>query len=184
MVEANLSQRVLETARLRLEPLISSHASAVYEHLLDQRLYQFIPRTPPSSLQALEDRYSTLSSRVSPDEQEIWLNWAMRLHTTDTYVGLLEATVEASMAKLAYLTFPSFWRQGYAKEGCHCLLEHLFNDWGVMSIMADVDTRNVASIQLLEALGFERIMTRPNADFFKGSASHEYQYRLQKSDIS
>ena len=181
MAEANLPQQILESARLRLEPLTLSHAWVVYEHLLDQRLYQFIPCDPPLSLQALENRYSALSSRVSPNEQETWLNWAMRLHTTDTYVGLLEAMLEARTAKLAYLTFPSFWRQGYAKEGCHCLLTHLFNDWGITSITADVDTRNVASIQLLKTFGFERIATRTNADFFKGSASHEYQYRLQKS---
>ena len=95
------------------------------------------------------------------------------------YVGTLQGTVYAdATAYLAYILFPAFWRQGYAREGCRRILELLFEDYQVHNIVAEIDTRNVASIKLIESLGFQRVATKLNADFFKGSTSHEYRYKL------
>lgn len=60
----------------------------------------------------------------------------------------------------------------------------LRKDYGVAEITAEVDTRNRSSFQLLERLGFMRLDIREGADFFKGSSSDEYVYRLivQSSD--
>jgi RimJ/RimL family protein N-acetyltransferase len=79
------------------------------------------------------------------------------------------------------MIFPLFWQQGYAKEGCGCLLNHLFKDYGVSVVSAEIDTRNIASISLVEALGFKRMSTQANADFFKGAVSHEYRYECVSS---
>ncbi len=183
----------LKTSRLLLEPLVASHAVHIYRQLQDERLYQFIPQEPPTSLQLLETRYSALSSRLSPDRQQAWLNWAVSLRA-GRYIGTLEATVYANrtaaiaqgaVAKpIAYMIFPSFWRQGYAKEGCLQLLNHLFNDYQVNLVAAEIDTRNVASIELIKSLGFKRVSTKENADFFKGCVSHEYRYECMSSFTS
>ncbi|WP_414580822.1 GNAT family N-acetyltransferase [Scytonema sp. PCC 10023] len=171
----------LKTSRLLLEPLVASHAVHIYRELQDERLYQFIPQEPPTSLQLLETRYSALSSRLSPDRQQAWLNWAVSLRG-GRYIGTLEATVYANRtAAIAYMIFPSFWRQGYAKEGCLQLLNHLFNDYKVNLVAAEIDTRNVASIELIKSLGFKRVSTKENADFFKGCVSHEYRYECMSS---
>lgn len=61
-----MSEEYLETHRMSLEPISVSHAASVYEFLLDERLYRFIPGEPPESLRTLEERYQDLSSRVSP----------------------------------------------------------------------------------------------------------------------
>lgn len=174
-------ETTLQTSRLLLEPLVTSHAAAIYEQMLDEKLYQFIPQSPPKSLQALERRYRVLSSRLSPDGQEAWLNWVMRLRDGN-YIGTLEATVYANCtAAIAYMIFPLFWQQGYAKEGCGRLLDHLFKDYKVNVVSAEIDTRNIGSISLVEALGFKRVSTHLNADFFKGSVSHEYRYECVSS---
>ncbi len=96
MVKLIAPERILETSRLLLEPLIPDHASAIYEQLLDQRLYQFIPQSPPTSLQTVKTRYLALSSRLSPDGQEGWLNWVIRFRESGVYVGTLQATVHAN----------------------------------------------------------------------------------------
>ncbi len=176
-MDLNAPSQILETRRLLLEPLIPAHASVLYEQLLEPRQYEFIPQDPPTSLQALETRYQALSSRLSPSGQEAWLNWVVRLRFEGTYIGTLEATVYANCtATIAYMIFPPFWRQGYALEGCGCLLNHLFKDYGVSVVSAEIDTRNIASISLVEALGFKCVSTQTNADFFKGAVSHEYKY--------
>ncbi len=172
-------EAILKTARLLLEPLAPSHTPALYEPLQAEAIYEFLPEKPPASSETLAARYQRLSARKSPDGQEIWLNWAMRLRKEDAYVGILQATVyHDATAYLAYILFPPFWKQGYAKEGCRRVLDHLFKDYQIVSVSAEIDTRNTASIKLIESLGFQRVATTLNADFFKGSTSHEYRYAL------
>jgi RimJ/RimL family protein N-acetyltransferase len=169
----------LETSRLWIEPLIPAHATRLYEPLQDERLYEFIPQDPPASPQALEARYVALSSRRSPDGREAWLNWALRGRRSGDYVGVLEATVHENLtATIAYMVFVPYQGRGLAAEACSRLLAHLFEDYRVSVVAAEIDTRNVASIALVESLGFERVAFHKDADHFKGSSSDEYRYEL------
>jgi RimJ/RimL family protein N-acetyltransferase len=176
------SEEILETRRAVLEPIHIRHAESVYEYLLDQRLYRFIPRDPPESLKTLEERYRVLSSRVSPDSREVWLDWAMKLRGSGGYVGMMEATVREESAEtvayVAYTVFVLFQRRGFAAEGCGRIIRHLLEDYGVEVVAAEIDTRNTASVA---SLGFERVAKVPNADFFKGASSDEYRYELRRA---
>ncbi|QNM95899.1 GNAT family N-acetyltransferase [Chitinimonas koreensis] len=168
---------VLTTGRLTLEPLTAAHAAALFEGLSAPSLYQFIPQNPPASLEALQARYQRLESRSSPDGAEWWLNWAIRLGTDGDYVGLIEATVdEDNVASMAWYVFPARQRQGYAKEAALRLREHLADAFMAEAFKVFIDTRNQASIALVESLGFKREALLPNADNFKGSKSDEYRY--------
>jgi len=175
--------RTLETPRLLLEPLVPSHAAILYEPLRVAHLYTFIPQEPPASRESLERRYMALSTRRSPDGHDIWLNWALRRRDTDAYVGLMQATVHADhTAMLAYMVFVVSQRQGYAVESAVRVLTHLFDDYQVSVVAAEIDTRNGPSIRLVEALGFVRVAIVPDADSFKGTTSDEYRYEL-RSDM-
>ena len=170
----------LMTARLVLEPLVVAHARALYPFLCDERLYTYIPQEPPASADALAERYRRLERRRSPDGQRVWLNWAARLRTGASYVGWFQATIEPEReAFLAYTIFPAQQRRGYAREGSRRIVEHLVREYGARLIVAEIDTRNRASISVVEALGFVRVAERPAADFFKGSVSDEYRYEYQ-----
>jgi [ribosomal protein S5]-alanine N-acetyltransferase len=179
-----VEETTLETGRLVLEPLLPEHAPLLFEGLADERLHRFIPTDAPESAEALETRYRKLSSRRSPDGAEVWLNFAMRLREEGTlpkasYVGMLEATVFPNRsAYIAYTVFVPFWRQGYAREGCARMLRHLLENYRVLVVVAEMDTRNAASVSLVEALGFERVGTTLGADHFKGSVSDEHRYEL------
>ncbi|QIN82431.1 GNAT family N-acetyltransferase [Rubrobacter tropicus] len=176
-------EKVLETRRLLLEPLTAAHAAILYEPLLNSRLYTFIPQDPPASERALEDRYRKLSTRRSPDGSEAWLNWAARERETGRYAGTLEATVqEDGAAFVAYMVFVACQRRGFAAEGCGRLLAHLFDDYGVSVVVAEIDTRNAASVALVESLGFRRVALRRDADHFKGASSDEYRYELGRPE--
>jgi [ribosomal protein S5]-alanine N-acetyltransferase len=168
----------LATERLVLEPLLAAHAAALLPGLRDPVLYRFIPTDPPASLAALEARYRRLESRASPDGSERWLNWAMR-RADGAYVGTLEATVmPGAVAHVAYLVFREHQCQGYAAEGCRAVIAHLIG-LGVRTVVAEIDTRNAASIALVERLGFVCVSTTPNADHFKGAPSDEHRYELR-----
>jgi [ribosomal protein S5]-alanine N-acetyltransferase len=172
----------LETERLVLEPMLPAHAPKLYEQLQDEKLYQFIPQDPPAPLQTLQDRYDFLSGRRSPDGREAWLNWAVRERGSGDYAGTLEATVyDNGTAIIAYMVFVPHQRRGIAAEACARLLEHLFEGYRVCMIAAEIDTRNAASIALVEGLGFERVGFHKDADHFKGSSSDEYRYEIEDS---
>lgn len=171
----------LETPLLLLEPILPAHASMLYERMQEERLYQFIPQDPPVTPQALEDRYGFLSGRRSPDGREAWLNWAVRERSSGDYAGTLESTVyDKGTAIIAYMVFVPYQRRGYAAEACGRLLEHLFDDYRVGVVAAEIDTRNAASIALVESLGFERVGFQKDADHFKGASSDEYRYEITK----
>lgn len=170
----------IETGRLALEPLVPAHASRVYHHLQEVALYTYIPQEPPGSVEEVEERYRRLATRRSPDGRELWPNWAARLRSGGAYVGLFEATVRPDApALIAYTVFGPYQGRGYAGEGCRRMLAFLANDCGVRRVAAEIDTRNAASIALVESLGFARVGMRRDADFFKGSSSDEYRYERE-----
>lgn len=170
-------ERILQTERLVLEPIKQRHATLLYPILQDIRIYQYIPQAPPASVAMLEQRYQKSERRLSPSGDEVWLNWAVYLKLTGQYVGRLEASVLPNRnAYLAYVFGFQFWGNGYATEASQHILQLLFNDYDVTEVKSEVDTRNEASIRLLERLGFEQVEYRAAVDFFKGSSSDEYTY--------
>jgi [ribosomal protein S5]-alanine N-acetyltransferase len=169
----------LHTERLRLEPLRAAHAAELFAGLSDERLYRWIPQDPPASLDALAWRYGMLESRLSPEGDEFWLNWALRRRDGGQCIGTVQATVRADgSAYLAYELNADVWGHGYASEACAEVLRCLATHFEVTRVGADVDTRNAASIRLLERLGFSRAGLKRDADFFKGATSDEFRYEL------
>ncbi|MGH2442109.1 MAG: GNAT family N-acetyltransferase [Chloroflexota bacterium] len=173
------SQPELYSKRLVLEPLRESHSGPLYESLLDVDLYRFLPQDPPVSEQTVRDRYLRLEARQSPDGSEVWLNWAMRSPEVAGYVGTLEATVGPDRtAYVAYMVFARHQRMGFATEGLRRILRYLVAVYAVQTIAALIDTRNRASIALVQRLGFVPVARINDADFFKGTPSDEYRYEL------
>ena len=176
-----IGRSVFETERLSLEPLVESHAGELFELYSDPRMYEFVPQEPPESLVALESRFRFLAARQSPKGDEGWFNWAVRAKSNGTCIGCIQVTLRNdSRAQLAYDIGAPYWRQGFASEASARIITALF-EVGVIEVWAELDTRNVASIHLLERLGFSRGALRPNADYFKGSSSDEWTYSLANS---
>ena len=172
----------LETRRLRIEPLRAGHASSLWGPLQDPILYTYLPKDPPTR-DELDKRYEFLERRRSPDGTEHWLNWVAFLRDTDTPVGTFQATLpEGRPGLIAYVLFRAFWKQGLARELSRTLVSYLFRTYPVERLTAEIDTRNTASLRLVESLGFTRVSTTPAADFFKGASSDEHTYAVDRAD--
>jgi [ribosomal protein S5]-alanine N-acetyltransferase len=167
----------LTTPRLLLEPLTPAHAEVLFAGLSDPALYTFIPQEPPASVDALRERYLRIQRGPQGDDPTRWLNWAVRDSATCEYSGVIEATVTPSdQAWLAYFIFTAAQGRGLAREACGAVMRHLAQAHGVQRFVAEMDTRNTASWKLVESLCLERVAEKREADFFKGSSSHEYRY--------
>jgi RimJ/RimL family protein N-acetyltransferase len=171
------AERVIDTARLRLEPLRADHAGEMGPVLSDPLLYEHVPQDPPLSLEWLACRYTLLASRLSPKGDELWLNWVLRRREGGDCIGSVQVTVYAdASAYLAYELGSACWHQGFASEACAAALQALQADFAVQRVVAEVDTLNGPSIRLLERLGFARTALKCEADHFKGRSSDEYRY--------
>jgi [ribosomal protein S5]-alanine N-acetyltransferase len=170
---------ILVTPRIRLEPLVAGHAAAMFDGLADPAGYRYIPQEPPTKLEDLTARYRRLESRRSPDGNEAWLNWAI-IGIDGKAHGYVQATVNLNSkeACIAYFVFSPSQRLGYASEALGKLLPALREAYGIVKFNAEIDTRNVASIRLVESLGFVFARHVQNADEFKGAISDEYHYSL------
>ncbi|MDL2344298.1 GNAT family protein [Deinococcus sp. MIMF12] len=169
----------LFTPRLTLEPQQAGHAAVMAAALADPRVHTFLPSSPPQEGD-LRERFARLETRTSPDGAEAWLNWVVFARAGGAALGTVQATVRPALAEadVAYVLAPFAWGQGYAAEAMTALLGFLAGEWGVREALAQVDTRNLASIRLLERLGFRRTGLTPRADMIRGRPSDEYSYRL------
>jgi [ribosomal protein S5]-alanine N-acetyltransferase len=145
--------RIIETARLTLEPQTVAHAQAMFAVLSDRRIYEH-ENEPPPSLEWLRARFARLESRHSPDGNEQWLNWVIRLPTCEL-IGYVQATVRANgAAAIAYELASAYWGRGLAYEAVQAMLAELVARYGVRAVSAVLKRENRRSLRLLERLGF------------------------------
>jgi len=83
--------RVIETGNLTLEPQTAAHAEEMFAVLSDPAIYEY-ENQPPPSLEWLRTRFTKLESRLSANGREQWLNWVVRLPTSEL-IGYVQATV-------------------------------------------------------------------------------------------
>jgi RimJ/RimL family protein N-acetyltransferase len=155
---------VLRTARLSLEPLEVRHAEPLFAVLSAPEIYTHLDEDPPTDVRSLGERYRRLETRRSPDGDEEWLNWALRVEDSGQYAGYVQATVERGSAEVAYVLGPRWWGQGLATEAVTVMCAHLAVDHGVTRLTAHVEPANRASRAVLERLGFSFVRRTEDGD--------------------
>jgi RimJ/RimL family protein N-acetyltransferase len=146
---------VLQTARLKLEPLVAAHAQEMAPLLADERLYTFTGGRPPT-LGELRVRYARQVKGRSADGVERWFNWILRRRSGDVAVGFLQATVSEdpgpATAELAWVVGVDFQGCGYAREGAEAAVRWL-EKAGVQRFVAYIHPSHRASMGVAQALG-------------------------------
>jgi RimJ/RimL family protein N-acetyltransferase len=145
----------LRADRLTLEPLTAAHAADLFVLLADAEVWRYEDIDPPRSVGELQRQFARWETRLGPDEETLWLNWAVRVPSVGL-IGSVQATVDGTLweAWIAYTIGRRFWSQGFGTEAMRAVVAHLRGAVGVRSLRATVDERNVASTRLLEKLGF------------------------------
>ena len=151
---------LIESATLRLEPLVAAHADEMFGPMSAAAIYAYIPEQPPVSVAALRQRYQQLERGQSASGRERWLNWIVRLGSGQC-AGYVQATIHpASTADFAFVFAPEHWGRGVAFEACRAAIPSLAGDFGVRALFATVDPRNLRSVSLLQRLGFEEALAK------------------------
>jgi [ribosomal protein S5]-alanine N-acetyltransferase len=169
--------RTLHTERLTLEPLVAKHAEAMFSGLHDPELFKFLAERRPESVEWLRQRYERLSMRQSPDGNERWWNWVVKLRCSRELAGYVQATIDETQAEIAYVVFRAYWSRGLGREAVAAMIQELY-DVGVTTITACADRQNTRSRSLLEHLDF---VERPLPDYRREDAADDVWYVLDRS---
>ena len=144
---------LIATPGLTLEPQTAAHAEAMFAVLSDPAIYEY-ENEPPPSIDWLRARFTKLESRRSPDGREQWLNWVIRLPTSEL-VGYVQATVRCNAhAAIAYELSSAYWGRGLARQAVQAMIVELLERYQVRSLSAVFKRGNQRSMHLLERLGF------------------------------
>lgn len=152
MPEIGPFETAINSLRLRLVPLLASHAKLLFPILSDRRLYHFTGDEPPESENSLESRYRYLEARTSPDASQLWLNWLVSLKASDTPIGYVQATVSELDADIAWLIGWDWQGNGYATEAALAMTQGLREN-GVSTIRACINPKHLASQRVASNVG-------------------------------
>ena len=145
----------LRTARLDLIPITRELAPHMFQVLNDPALYHYVTGSPPADVAVLTRQYEFWEGRRSPDESELWLNWALRLHGQEQFIGHVQAGVLPDHADVAWFLGVRWQHLGYATEAAKAVMDLLLR-LGVSEIRASINPNHVASIRVAERLRLRR----------------------------
>jgi RimJ/RimL family protein N-acetyltransferase len=141
------------TGSLTLEPQTAAHAEEMFAVLSDPAIYEY-ENEPPPSLEWLRARFAKLESRRSANGQEQWLNWVIRLPSSEL-IGYVQATIDRTgCAAIAYELSSAHWGRGLARQAVAAMISELVQRYQVHQLTAVFKRRNLRSMRLLERLGF------------------------------
>jgi RimJ/RimL family protein N-acetyltransferase len=143
------------TERLDLEPLAVAHAAELALLLDDPALHEFTGGAPLSAA-ALAARYARLAARRSPEGDQMWGNWVMRVRAAGTVAGTVQATLPAGgpaagPAEVAWVVVRPAQGRGYATEAARGLVA-LLHETG-WTVVAHIHPGHLASQQVARGAG-------------------------------
>ena len=143
----------LKTERFQMRPLRRSDAAALFPTLSDPEQCLYLTRP---AFESEEELWGWLADPDWPGRT--WIAEDERGEVKGRFIA--SAGHDEGVHELGYIVCKAAQGQGVARECTAALIAHLFalpaEQGGSRKLTAEVDTRNTASIRLLEGLGFTR----------------------------
>lgn len=144
----------LETERLLLRQLAASDAQDSFLFLSDEETIRYYDPAPMTQLEQAEKSIERHRRRFA--EQEA-LRWGITLKGENRVIGNGGYAWEAEnhLAVLSYILSKPYWNQGIMTEALTAMIRFGFEHLHVHRMEAIVAAPNLASLRLLEKLGFQ-----------------------------
>ncbi|MEW9872193.1 GNAT family N-acetyltransferase [Arthrobacter sp. HS15c] len=160
----------LVTGRLTLRPVEMRDEAAIHGFRGDPVATRYLSHGPLTAEANRERLEEVLALRTASTSQWFNVGWAITLRTTGEVVGdartwnstVLDAAGVLSAGKhpfqhaaLGYILHPDHHHHGYGREAAAALVNWLFAERGISTIVARAYEPNTPSIRLLRSLGFK-----------------------------
>jgi [ribosomal protein S5]-alanine N-acetyltransferase len=96
--------------------------------------------------------------------QQTGIRWAIVPKGFNQAIGTIGLTItskEEYIAELGIVIGRDYWSKGFGTAAAHLVIDYAINVLGLVEIQAEVLQRNMASIRLLEKVGFHLMRTIP-----------------------
>jgi RimJ/RimL family protein N-acetyltransferase len=147
---------ILTAPRVILRPPSPNDVPALFAIYHDPATMAYWSRPPMTDPSEAEDLIAEIERHAAADTL---LQWIIARREDDLAIGsctLFRFEREHRRAEIGYILRRDHWGRGLATEALEALFAHAFGALGLHRLEADVDPRNVASIRLVERLGFKR----------------------------
>ncbi len=161
----------LETARLILRPLQPDDWQAVLSYTADPAVMRYLPER--LMMREPDDDADRLAC---PDK------FAINLKADGAFIGHLlfcHHDSEQLVREIGWVISPPYQRQGYATEAAGAVLKYGFEALGLRRVVAACDSRNLASLRVMEKLNMQREAQFQDCLFRQGEWIEEYVYAIQ-----
>ena len=171
----------LQTERLAMRMMRMNDAAALaaYRDLPEIARYQSwpMPFTVDDARQMLHDQ--TEFDDLPPSG---WVQVAIE-HSGEV-VGDLAVNLlsDGCVAEIGFTLAPAYHGKGYASEAAGAMIDALFARTAVHRIAASIDPANVASMRVLEHLGFRDEGTARRAELVRGEWVDDMRFALLRDD--
>ena len=145
----------LQSPRLDLTPMVQRDAPDLFALLRDPALHEFSTDPPPAHRDEVQERIRRWETRRSPTQDDLWLNWTLRLKQSGLAVGYIQATVYEYAAELAWVIGAPFQRQGYATEAAQRVARWALDYFKVAELRASIHPDHIASQRVAANVGLQ-----------------------------
>ncbi len=150
-------QSIFESERLLFREFTTDDAPLIYRLNSDPEVVKYVHEEPvidiPTAL-------TNLNKRILPQYTLYgYGRWAMHTKSNNEFIGWcgLKYRPERQETDLGYRFIQSVWGQGYATEAGVATVQYGFRVLGIPVITAMAHIENLASLKVLEKLGFQYV---------------------------
>ncbi len=163
----------LSTKRLVLTEIKFSDLDAIFRLFSNPQVVKFYDLAAFNEVSQAQKLLSLFASRY---KEKAGIRWAIRLKDSGDMIGTCgfnSWNEKMKNATLGYDLMPEHWRQGYAFEAVHAIVEAaFFGDLAcgaIHRIQADTVPENIQSETLLKRLGFKEEGLRRDCAYWDGA---------------
>ena len=172
----------LEGARVRLRAPRQSDAAAVFRVYSDPQVLRYWSHGPWTDTAQADD---WIARSWTGFAERAYLQWVVARSEDDAVIGsttLFACRAQHRRCEIGYALAAAHWGRGYAREALALALAEAFGPLRLHRVEADIDPRNLASIRLVEALGFRHEGTLRARYHVGGEVQDSAIYGLLASD--
>ena len=144
---------LIETRRLILRPFESDDVEAAFAWFGDPIVMRFTPSGPDTSIEQTDARLANYQEHQAEHGFSKWIVLDRHLDRPIGDSGLL-VLQEYGWIDLGFRLAQPYWGQGLATEAACAWVRAAFDDFHIDRLTAFVQPENVASIRVLQKLGF------------------------------
>lgn len=172
----------LTTPRLRLRAPTLDDTAALFTMYGNAEVMRYSGRAPHAHVDEIREKLTSDIEAMQRGESVRWVMMPLGTPEVIGTLGLFHWSKNDRRAEIGYLLHPSHWGRGLMKEILPSVVRFGFEVMRLHRVDAQVDPENVASLRVLENLGFRREGLLRESTFSNGRYSDTVVLGLLEQD--